>query len=163
MLHHLKGLLSPFVSALKVIRFLFANCQKGLATACKIQKIRENKRVFACGSRIPSYSLQKGLWLPVELLQKVIKYPLEAIACGICELHATPIMIAIYWWENLILNFKNVGKFKNSVYHPRFLYSWKSIQPHHFKANLIWCDGTFNPNRMTKDEKVLAVFIGLLL
>jgi hypothetical protein len=34
--------------------------------------------------------------LPLELLQKVIKYPLEQIACGICELHATPIMLAIY-------------------------------------------------------------------
>jgi hypothetical protein len=29
-------------------------------------------------------------------LQKVIKYPLEQIAGGICELHATPIMLAIY-------------------------------------------------------------------
>ncbi len=46
MLHYLKGLLAPFVLALQVIKFLFANCQKGLATACKIQKIRENKRVL---------------------------------------------------------------------------------------------------------------------
>jgi hypothetical protein len=46
MLHYLKGLLAPFVSALKVIKFLCANCQKGLATACKIQKIHENKRVL---------------------------------------------------------------------------------------------------------------------
>jgi hypothetical protein len=44
--HHLKGFLAPFVSALKGINFLFATCQKGLATACKIQKIRENKRVL---------------------------------------------------------------------------------------------------------------------
>jgi hypothetical protein len=50
MLHYLKGLLAPFVSSLKGIKVLFANCQKGLATACKIKKIRENKRVIACGS-----------------------------------------------------------------------------------------------------------------
>jgi hypothetical protein len=46
MLHFLKGLLAPFVSALKCIRFLFAASKKGLATACKIPKIRENKRVL---------------------------------------------------------------------------------------------------------------------
>ena len=46
MLHYLKGLLAPFVSALKGIKFLFATCQKGLAIAGKIQKIRENKRVL---------------------------------------------------------------------------------------------------------------------
>ncbi len=41
-----KGCLPPFFEALKDIKFLFATCQKGLATACKIQKIRENKRVL---------------------------------------------------------------------------------------------------------------------
>jgi hypothetical protein len=46
LLHYLKGLLAPIVSALKGIKFLFASCQKGIATACKIQKIRENKRVL---------------------------------------------------------------------------------------------------------------------
>jgi len=45
MLHYLKGYLQSFVSALKGIKFLFASCQKELATAFKIQKIRENKRV----------------------------------------------------------------------------------------------------------------------
>jgi hypothetical protein len=40
--------------------------------------------------------------LPLEPLQKVIKYPLEQIAGGICELHATPIMLALYRCENLI-------------------------------------------------------------
>ena len=44
--HYLKGFLAPFVSALKGINFLFATCHKGLATACKIHKIRENKRVL---------------------------------------------------------------------------------------------------------------------
>ena len=60
MLHYMKELLAPFVSALKGIKFPFAACQKGLATACKIQKIRENKRAFAGGSQIPSCSLPKG-------------------------------------------------------------------------------------------------------
>jgi hypothetical protein len=46
MLHYLKGLLAPFFPAPKVIKFLFAACRKGLDTACKIQKIRENKRVL---------------------------------------------------------------------------------------------------------------------
>jgi len=43
MLHYLKGLLAPFVSGLKCIGFLFAVCKRGLDTACKIEKIRENK------------------------------------------------------------------------------------------------------------------------
>jgi hypothetical protein len=38
--------LPPFVPALKGIKFLFATCKKGLDTACKIQKIRENQTVF---------------------------------------------------------------------------------------------------------------------
>ncbi len=97
-----KGYLPPFDPALKGIKFPFAACKKGLDTACKIQKIRKNTRVIACGCRIPSCSLQKGSWLPLKLLQKVIKYPLEQIACGIRELHATPIMIAKYRWEILI-------------------------------------------------------------
>jgi hypothetical protein len=46
MLHYLKGLLAPFCLSLKDIKFLFATCQKGLAPACKIQNIHENKRVL---------------------------------------------------------------------------------------------------------------------
>jgi hypothetical protein len=41
-----KGYLPPFVPAPKGIKFLFAACRKGLDTACKIQKIRENQRVL---------------------------------------------------------------------------------------------------------------------
>jgi hypothetical protein len=37
MLHYLEGLLTPFVSGLKGIRFLFAVCKRGLDTA----KIKE--------------------------------------------------------------------------------------------------------------------------
>ncbi len=96
-----KGYLPPFDPALKDIKFPFAACKKGLDTACKIQKPGKYKSI-ACGSRKPSCTLLKGRWLPLELLLKVIKYPLEQIACGIRELHATPIMIAIYRWEILI-------------------------------------------------------------
>jgi hypothetical protein len=47
MLHYLKELLAPFcLSSIKDIKLLFATCQKGLATACKIQKILENKRAL---------------------------------------------------------------------------------------------------------------------
>jgi hypothetical protein len=38
--------LPPFVSGLKGIGFLFAVCKRGLDTACKIEKIRQNKRVL---------------------------------------------------------------------------------------------------------------------
>ncbi len=46
MLHYLKGLLTPFVSGLKGIGFLFAMCKRVLDTACKIEKTPENKRVL---------------------------------------------------------------------------------------------------------------------
>jgi hypothetical protein len=38
--------LPPFDPARKGIKFPFAACKKGLDTACKIQKIRENTRVL---------------------------------------------------------------------------------------------------------------------
>ncbi len=41
-----KGYLPAFVSGLKGIRFLFAVFKRGLDTACKIEKIHENKRVL---------------------------------------------------------------------------------------------------------------------
>jgi hypothetical protein len=44
--HYLNGLLAPFCSALKVIKFLFAACKKGLDTAQKIPKIDKNKGVM---------------------------------------------------------------------------------------------------------------------
>jgi hypothetical protein len=53
----------------------------------------------------------KGLLLPFEQLQKVKKHPLEQIACGIHELHASPTMLAIYNWENLISSLKIEASF----------------------------------------------------
>jgi hypothetical protein len=38
----------------------------------------------------------------LALLQKVIGHPFDHFACGIRELHATPIISAIYRWESLI-------------------------------------------------------------
>ncbi len=55
---------------------------------------------FACGAPLPFVNLP-GLKKLVVLLQKVIGYPFSN-ACGNRELHATPIMSAIYCWENLI-------------------------------------------------------------
>jgi hypothetical protein len=47
------------------------------------------------------------------LLQKVIGHPFGQVACGFCELYATPILSAIYRWENLVQKKKqNGGEFK---------------------------------------------------
>jgi hypothetical protein len=46
--------------------------------------------------------LAKGSLMSLELLQQVTKYPLEQIACGIRQLHAKPIILAIYCGEKLI-------------------------------------------------------------
>jgi hypothetical protein len=58
-----------------------------------------NLIAFACGAPLPFGNLLKGL---LAQLHKVIGHPFDHFACGICELHATPIMSAIYCWENLI-------------------------------------------------------------
>jgi len=46
MLHHLKGLLASFSFRSKRYLIPFCSVQEGLDTACKIEKIRENKRVL---------------------------------------------------------------------------------------------------------------------
>jgi hypothetical protein len=51
-----------------------------------------NVIIFACGALLS---------LLLVLLQMVIDHPFDRFACGICELHAKPIMSAIYRWENL--------------------------------------------------------------
>jgi hypothetical protein len=88
--------LPPFVPALKGIKFLLAACKKGLDTACKIQKIRENQIVLHAVVEYLPAACKRVADCLLGMLQKVIKYPLEQIACGICELHATPIMLAMY-------------------------------------------------------------------
>ncbi len=77
------------------------------------------------------------------LLQKVICYPLDHFACRIRELHATQIMFCNIPHREIKSKYKNVDGISNSLNRPRFLYSSRPIQPYHFQANLIWCDGTF--------------------
>ncbi len=48
--------------------------------------------------------------------------------------------------------------FKNSVYHPQSMYSSRPIQPSHFKADLIWCEGTFNACwKCSKNNKSISL------
>jgi hypothetical protein len=74
MLHYLQGLLTPFSLSTKRYQIPFATCQKGSDTACKTQKIRENKRVLhalansflqlAKGSLIAFRAIAKGNQIP---------------------------------------------------------------------------------------------------
>ncbi len=57
---------------------------------------------FACGAPLPSSNLLKVLKQLLVLLQKVIGLPFKHFARGIRELHAKPIILAIYRWGNLI-------------------------------------------------------------
>jgi hypothetical protein len=56
---------------------------------------------FACGAPLPFGNLLKGLKQLLVLLQKVIGFLFKHCARGIRELHAKPIILAIYRWENL--------------------------------------------------------------
>jgi hypothetical protein len=51
---------------------------------------------IASGTPFPFSKLQKGLKYLLGLLLKVIGYTLVLFACGIRELHAAPILFAIY-------------------------------------------------------------------
>jgi hypothetical protein len=99
MLHYLKGLLAPFCFRSKRYWIPFCSVPKGIRYRMQNRKNPRKYKCIACGNQIPFCTLRKGVWLPHEPLQKVIKYPLEQMACGIRELHATPIMLAIYRWE----------------------------------------------------------------
>jgi hypothetical protein len=57
---------------------------------------------FACGAPLPFGNLLKGLKQLLVLLQKEIGFPFKHFAHGIRELHAKPIILAIYCWEKLI-------------------------------------------------------------
>jgi hypothetical protein len=57
---------------------------------------------FACGAPLPFGNFLKGLKHLLVLLQKAIGLPFKHFAHGIRELHAKPIILAIYRWENLI-------------------------------------------------------------
>ncbi len=95
MLHYLKGLHAPFCFRSKryQIRIPFCNVQKGIRYRMQNRKNPQKLKSIACGNQIPSCTLQKGVWLPLEQLQTVIKYPLEQMACRIRELQAAPINV----------------------------------------------------------------------
>ncbi len=65
--------------------------QKGIRYRMKSHKNTGEKRVFHA---VIKY-FQKGCWSLLDQLQNVSKYPLEQIACEICELHAKQITLAI--------------------------------------------------------------------
>jgi hypothetical protein len=48
----------------------------------------------------------------VVLLQNVIGYPFDPVACGNRDLHATQSMLAIYCWENFFSNKKMAARLK---------------------------------------------------
>jgi hypothetical protein len=57
---------------------------------------------FVFGAPLPFGNLLKGLKQLLMLLQTVIALPFKNFESGICKLHAKPIILAIYRWENII-------------------------------------------------------------
>jgi hypothetical protein len=94
--NYLKGLLAPFCSSFKRYQIPFGSLQKGIRYRLQNSKIRENQIVLHAVVKYLPAACKRVADCLLGVLQKVIKYPLEQIACGICELHATPIMLAIY-------------------------------------------------------------------
>ncbi len=66
-----KGLPAPFYSSSKRYQIPFCSLQKGIRYRMQNVKNPWKSKSIACGSWFPSCSLQKGRWLPLELLQKV--------------------------------------------------------------------------------------------
>jgi hypothetical protein len=67
-------------------------------------------------------------------------------ACGICELHATPIMFCNTAGRNLYLQM--AARLKNPLtILDAYTGQLRPIQPNHFQADLIWCDSTFKGRR----------------
>jgi hypothetical protein len=69
--------LPPFDPVLKGIKFPFAACKKGLDTACKIQKIRENTRVLHAVVE-PFLQLAKGSLIAFGAIAKGNQMPFRA-------------------------------------------------------------------------------------
>ncbi len=93
MLHYLKRLCVPFSFSSERYLIPFYSLQREISYRMQNPKIHENKRILhAVVENLPAACKMVVL----EQLQKVIKYPLEQIARGICELYATPIILAIY-------------------------------------------------------------------
>jgi hypothetical protein len=62
----------------------------------------------------------------------------QRIACSTDHVSNT-----VYSWKKPNLNLKDRDDILKSKSHPRSMYSSRPTQPHHFQADLIWCDGTF--------------------
>jgi hypothetical protein len=72
-------------------------------------------------------------------------------ACGIRELHATPIMFFGTAGKTGIKKGRR-AKMPFTIWNPH-IYLPIPIQLSHFQADQIWCDGTFNWIRMKGDGK----------
>jgi hypothetical protein len=79
-LHFLQGLFAPFSFSSKRFPFLFEVFKRGLDTACKMEKIRENQRVFQIKYLLATCKRVADC-LQSNCKKKVIKYRLEQIAC----------------------------------------------------------------------------------
>jgi hypothetical protein len=67
----LKGLLAPFCSSSKRYQIPFGSLQKGIRYRMQNSKNPRKSNSIACGSRIPSCSLQKVADCLLGMLQKV--------------------------------------------------------------------------------------------
>jgi hypothetical protein len=96
MIHYLTGLLAFFCFSSKMYQIHFLQYAKILANTSKIKKFAKIK--VCCMQQSNSFlQLAKRLKIALgPILQIVIEYSLEQVACGIRELHAMPIMLAIY-------------------------------------------------------------------
>jgi hypothetical protein len=139
----LKGLLSPFCFCSK--RYLIPFCRMLKGIRYRLQNPKKSAKIkvycmqcsitlwqFAKRAQITFGAVAKGILLPFWLL--CMRNP--RIACNAD--HVLP-----YRWENKS-RIKNGGEILKFCNYPRFLYSTRPIQPYHFQADQIWCDGTFN-------------------
>jgi hypothetical protein len=96
----------------------------------------------ACGAPLLFGSLLKGLKYRWMLLQKVICYLLDYFACEIMTCMQRRSCFVIPLREHK-LEYKNGGEILKFCNYLRFLFSTRPIQPYHFQADQIWCNGTF--------------------
>jgi hypothetical protein len=85
----LKGLLTScfFISKTYTVKFVFAICKTGLATACTIEKIRQNKRLLHSAIEYLPAACQEVL-ISKRAIARGYQILLEQIACRIRQLQA---------------------------------------------------------------------------
>jgi len=96
--NYLKGLLAPFCSSFKRYQIPFGSLQKGIRYRMQNSKNPRKSNSIACGSQIPSCSLQKGRWLPFGRVAKGNQIPFRAdcmrnlrIACNADNVSNVPL------------------------------------------------------------------------